>query len=180
MKVKIGPYPPHRWYHNWLYEKFDYSPKQKVDVHIDGWDVWSMDHTLAEIVLPMLKRLKADKHGSSMVDDEDVPHLPKQGEASMEGLQLDMFACEEHDDLVWDQYQVRWNWVMDEMIWAFEQKVLDDWEDQYYEYEEDPDAMLGVKIVRSDHEGRQRRQRHQARMTNGFRLFGKYYEGLWD
>ena len=22
--------------------------------------------------------------------------------------------------------------------------------------------------------------KHQKRMTNGFRLFGKYYEGLWD
>jgi len=21
---------------------------------------------------------------------------------------------------------------------------------------------------------------HQARMSNGFRLFGKYYENLWD
>ena len=21
---------------------------------------------------------------------------------------------------------------------------------------------------------------HQKRITNGFRLFGKYYEGLWD
>ena len=23
-------------------------------------------------------------------------------------------------------------------------------------------------------------KRHQDRMSNGFRLFGKYYEGLWD
>jgi hypothetical protein len=32
-----------------------------------------MDHTLSHIVLPMLKQLKKDKHGSPLVDDEDVP-----------------------------------------------------------------------------------------------------------
>ena len=175
MKAYLGPFPKNRWFDDYLYKWFGFTREQTKVVHIDPWDVWSMDHTLAEIVLPMLKRLKADKSGSPWVEDQDVPHLPKMGRTS--SRQLDMFACEEHDDLVWDQYQVRWNWVLDEMIWAFEQKVLDDWEDQYYEYEDNPDAMLGVKIVWSDHEGR---DRHQARITNGFRLFGKYYEGLWD
>ena len=42
-------------------------------VKIDRWDTWNMDHTLAEIVLPMLKQLKATKHGSALVDLEDVP-----------------------------------------------------------------------------------------------------------
>ena len=32
-----------------------------------------MDHTLANIILPMLKQLQATKHGSPMVDIEDVP-----------------------------------------------------------------------------------------------------------
>lgn len=161
MKVKIGPYPTHRWYHNWLYEKFEYTPKQKIDVHIDGWDVWSMDHTLAEIVLPMLKRLKADKQGSPWVEDEDVPHLPKQGEASNESRQLDLFACDEHDDLVWEQYVTRWDWVMDEMIYAFDSKVN---KDEPWMRFDDPEEV----------------RKEQDRISNGFRLFGKYYEGLWD
>jgi hypothetical protein len=42
-------------------------------VKIDRWDTWSMDHTLAHIVLPMLRQLQATKHGSPLVDDEDVP-----------------------------------------------------------------------------------------------------------
>ena len=42
-------------------------------VKIDHYDTWSMDHTLSHIVLPMLKQLKKDKHGSPLVDDEDVP-----------------------------------------------------------------------------------------------------------
>ena len=33
MKIKIGPYPKHRWYHNFLYEKFGISNEPKVSVH---------------------------------------------------------------------------------------------------------------------------------------------------
>ena len=39
-------------------------------VKIDRYDTWSMDHTLADIVLPMLKQLQATKHGSPLVEDE--------------------------------------------------------------------------------------------------------------
>ena len=51
---------------NVIHPKIDY-------VKIDRWDTWSMDHTLAHIVLPMLKQLQKDKHGSPYVEDEDVP-----------------------------------------------------------------------------------------------------------
>ena len=63
------------------------------------------------------------------------------------------------------------------MIWAFEQKARDDWQSDYYTYEEDKDAAFGLKLVWEDREGQ---KAHQERMTNGFSLFGKYYEGLWD
>ena len=42
-------------------------------VKIDYYDTWSMDHTLADIILPMLQQLKASKHGAPYVDDQDVP-----------------------------------------------------------------------------------------------------------
>jgi hypothetical protein len=45
-------------------------------VKIDRWDTWSMDSTLAQIVLPMLRQLQDTKHGAPFVDDDDVPeHL---------------------------------------------------------------------------------------------------------
>ena len=73
----------------------------------------------------------------------------------------------------------RWNEILDEMIWAFEQKCRDHWEDDYYgDYVEDQKngSMVGsFKWI--DHEGM---KTHQERMTNGFKLFGKYYENLWD
>ena len=42
-------------------------------IKIDKWDTWSMDSTLSPIILPMLKQLKATKHGAPYIDDEDVP-----------------------------------------------------------------------------------------------------------
>jgi len=60
MKVKIGDYPTYRFYHHWLYRLFNYRPKQSVKIEINHWDMYSMDHTLAHIILPMLKQFKAD------------------------------------------------------------------------------------------------------------------------
>ena len=54
-------------------EYTDDGEDQVVEVHIDRWDTWSMDYTLAHIVLPMLRQLKETKHGSPEVDDADVP-----------------------------------------------------------------------------------------------------------
>ena len=66
MKVKIGNYPKHRWYHNFLY-KLGIKNEPKVSVHIDDFDTWSMDHTLAYIIEPMLKQLKETKQGGPYV-----------------------------------------------------------------------------------------------------------------
>lgn len=167
----------------WFYNK----RKRQIKVHIDNYDIWSMDDTLAHIILPMLKLLKEKKHGSPMVDNEDLPeHLRHNNWASNESMQLDMFACEETDNLIWDSYRIRWNWILDEMIWAFEQKLTDDWDEQYWkvkpeldldDYPEDEGKEVIPVRWKCDYEGR---QKHQDRISNGFRLFGKYYEGLWD
>lgn len=202
MKVKIGPYPnrltcnlhknlmQRRYGFNWskeqtrfenFVEKLDdfiqacYGPinyfldkrTQKISVRIDNYDTWSMDHTLAHIILPMLKQLKETKHGAPMVDDEDVP-------AEL----MSKYADEKPKYGTDSNWFKRWDWVLDEMIWAFEQKCLDDWTEQYYgEWVEDETQMFGGYHINVDDEGR---RKHQERMSNGFRLFGKYYEGLWD
>jgi hypothetical protein len=71
-----------------------------------------------------------------------------------------------------------WNEILDEMIWAFEQKCKDDWQDNYYgPYKENLDIPLGGHFEWVDHDGM---RKHQERMTAGFKLFGQYYENLWD
>ena len=143
-------------------------------VKVDPWDTWSMDHTLADVILPMLRQLNEQKHGAPHVDDEDVP----------EYLRSHMAQPKENE---WDTdslWFMRWDWVLAEMIWAFEQKVDDDAESQFFDHSECPeglDARLedlnsGNSKTRYDREGH---EKWQARKANGFRLFGKYYEALW-
>ena len=158
MNIKIGPYPTHRFYHNWLYNWFGYSPEQKTKIRIDKYDTWSMDHTLAPIILPMLVQLKETKHGAPCVDLEDVPEELRP--TNTEEWQKLYNEGGETDD----KFFKRWDWVLDEMIWAFEQKCRDDW-------------MSDYDYNKWDSEGA---KAHQERMSNGFKLFGKYFESLWD
>lgn len=174
--------------------------KRKIEIHIDKWDTWSMDDTLAHIILPMLKQLKATKHGAPYVDDKDVPKELRSTNAPRKKNDYD----------VDDNHFKRWDWVMDEMIWAFEQKLVECWEQQYYSGHSDhwlqavdkddkpvgepfpfsnrkkekEKNVVGFQMVKGpndtfsiDHKGL---KAHEERINNGFRLFGKYYNGLWD
>jgi hypothetical protein len=160
----------------WIHSK----KKRTIKVHIDRWDTWDMDHTLAYIVLPMLKQLKATKHGAPQVDIDDVPkHLKPTKKA---------LAAYNKDGTTDEQFFERWDWVMSEMIFAFETKVNDGWEDQFETGESDiqwktleggmSQMVEGPKHTRVyDWEGR---KKYEERIANGFRLFGKYYQSLWD
>ena len=157
----------------------------KVDyVKIDYWDTWSMDHTLGQIALPMLKQLKDKKHGSPCVDDEDVP----------EELKSTSAPAKENEWDVDDNHFKRWDWVMDEMIFAFEHHINKEWEEAYRSgefdhksvacewYENGKPKMFRLEegpkhTYKADYEGM---RIVEERIKNGFRLFGKYYQGLWD
>lgn len=223
MKFKVGKYPSRltcRWHNNYMDKKYGYTwpkerdwtrfervlekvddfvqgaynvvnrayfdrRKQKVKVRIDPWDTWNMDSTLGHIVLPMLKQLKATKHGAPYVEPSDVPeHLRPEGPMPTDGS-TDSTHFE------------RWDWVMDEMIFAFE-SLYNDWEEQYYSGEhemvtvpvdwdgnevdrEDADLFRWDKgpndTFEIDFDGM---KEYQKRVSNGFRLFGVYFQNLWD
>ena len=166
----------------WLYKflSWIHSKQQRtIKVHIDRWDTWSMDHTLAYIVLPMLKQLKETKHGGPFVDLEDVPK-------ELHGKKLT--KKQKANGEVDDKHFERWDWVLDEMIFAFDSKVNDGWEEQFetgtsdlqWKKLEDGCSQMvegpnHTKVY--DWEGR---KAYEARIANGFRLFGKYYQNLWD
>ena len=175
----------------------DSKRKRKIKIRIDRYDTWSMDHTLAMIILPMLKQLKEKKHGSQNVDMEDVPESMRLTETEdyEEQQCFDFYRDDElcKQNIKCDVHD-RWDWVMGEMIWAFEQIQPDaDWEAQYTsgtldtqwkKCEKEYNGESLYEMVRGpndtykiDMEGM---RKHQDRMSNGFRLFGKYYQGLWD
>lgn len=179
------------------YEERDEAGMQ---ITIHKWDTWNMDHTLALIILPMLKQLKKEKHGAPNVDKQDVPEAlwPNEPEEAL-------YAKDGQTDI---HFFARWDYVMDEMIFAFENKVDDSWEDHYFNDGEEtiekstiefkgvgpaqlrlfPDEhgdmedyelyeWVSGRSTKFDKEGY---QKYQERISNGFRLFGKYYESLWD
>jgi len=160
-----------QWIYNHSINLYLDRKERNLKIRIDRYDTWSMDGTLAHIVVPMLKQLKETKHGAPAVEFKDVPEelMPPDAEATkklyMENGEID------------ENFFKRWEWVLDEMIWSFEQKTID-WEKQYYgEWVEDKSNLLGGHHASTDYDGL---KAHQARMSNGFRLFGKYYENLWD
>lgn len=167
----------------WLYKFLTWihsKKKRTIKVHIDRWDTWGMDHTLAYIILPMLKQLKATKHGAPQVDIDDVPkHLKPTKKA---------LAAYNKDGTTDEQFFDRWDWVLDEMIFAFDSKVNDGWEDQF---ETGTSELQWKKLengnsemVRGPNDTKEYdwegRKKYEERIANGFRLFGKYYQSLWD
>lgn len=150
---------------NWVLDRRE----RKVQVRIDPSDTFSMDETLSHVIFPMLRQLQGTKHGSPHVDDDDVPeHLKRSATGQVEDpSEID------------DNWHARWEWVLSEMIWAFEQSAAGDWEMQYCEFEEcsEDDTPPGLRMTKNDVEGK---TKHHARMVNGHRLFGKYYQNLWD
>jgi hypothetical protein len=198
---KYGISSKPRWVHEfgtWLAEKKDGSPTwlnkfcnwveskkhRQVYVRIDKFDTWSMDHTLAHIIAPMLVQLQATKHGAPFVDDEDVP----------EELKSTSAPAKEND---WDtdaNHFKRWDWALNEMIFAFTAKRDGTWQDKYSsgehdlfsepcEWDESGEATL-YQMKRGPNDTYEcdydAMAVEQKRISNGFRLFGKYYENLWD
>ena len=130
-------------------------------VVIDNYDTWNMDVTLAYIIVPMLKRLKEVKQGAPFVYNEDVSDELR---ASDEDLHIHSKNGETDE-----HYFDRWDYVMDEMIFAFESK-LEDWDEQFFS----GGHALNGKFNKEGYE------KYSDRINNGFKLFGKYYNGLWD
>ena len=168
----------------------DSKKKREISVHIDKYDTWNMDGTLTYIILPMLKQLKATKHGSPYVDDADVP----------ENLRSTSAPPKENE---WDtdgNHHLRWDWVIDEMIWAFEQHHPDtDWEKQFHSGKHDWQWKESETEYANPITGKMEKcsqmlqgpnhthkydevgaKIHSDRMDNGFRLMGKYFRNLWD
>lgn len=220
MKVHLGPYPnwigPYQiaekilfWkdkyadddktVHNfgkWLSKtplnkicKYIHSKKKRKEVvKIDYYDVWSLNHTLALIIHPALIMMKERKHGGPWTDDDDVPLELKSTSAPPKENEWDTD----------DNWFKRWEWILDEMIWAFGELKNDDWEQKYHNGHADvvfvPIDVDGntvpekdAKLFRMDNGpnhthkfDRDGYMAHQAKIQNGLRLFAKYYFALWD
>lgn len=149
----------------WIHDR----RKRNVYVRIDNYDVWNMDETLRLIIGPMFVRLKAIKQGSGFIDDEDVPDELKSTSAPPLENPWDTDA----------NLHRRYEWLLDEMIWAF---TTDHEEVKHKFYDSTKvDKVDDLnKQIQSMQVDRQGLDAYEKRVQNAYRLFGKYYQTFWD
>ena len=171
----------------WIDKLKDKIPRKVIK--IDRWDSWNIDSTLSPIILPLLKQLQETKHGSAQVDLEDVPEeLRAQGHQEYDGQKVFDFYHENNDNNDYDLVHKRWDWVLGEMIFAFEHLVDQTWEEKYRSGEHDITwtklengcSQMGHgpnDTYKCDYDGL---AAEWKRVDNGLMLFGKYFRNLWD
>lgn len=177
MKAKISRY----------YKNSD----RRIDIQIENHDTWSLDHTLAMIILPALIQLKETKHGIPS-EFGDVG-----GESHSDQLCFDFYS-ETYDD-AFNEGVKRWDEIMNKMIWSFQQIVSDEYDELYHHGKAEYDYVKSDKQYPNPVTGKMENTYqmvdknpndhwydhvghilHEERIQEGLELFGKYYRALWD
>ena len=99
MRVEIGPYEENR----------------KIDIHIDKWDTWGMDHTLSLIILPMLIQLRDTNHGHpAQITEEEWIEIQNKMIWSFEEIMKDDFNFDkEHNEKIQEGLNLFGKWFRD-------------------------------------------------------------------
>lgn len=145
---------------------FDFENVEKSKVKINHKDLWSLDYTLAHVILPSLKKFKKHNIGYSYVKPSDVPKKLRFKDVSQaEDIEIYSFGFVNISDSLKkrnrnpslkttnDIFVARYDYVLKEMIFAFKMVIKDD------------SSLLDDKV--------------EDRINNGLYLFGKYYRTLW-
>lgn len=162
----------------WIHDK----RKRTIKVKLDRWDIWAGDYHIALMVLPILQDLQKRKHGAPFVDDEDVPI----------GLRSTSAPPKENEYDVDANHFKRYDYVLNEMIFAFKLHTIDDWDKECWSgvhdliLQEEDDEKYGKvhKLVEGPNHtakfNKERFDRIDSRRKNGLRLFAKYFYTLSD
>lgn len=166
---------------------------RRVNIEIEDFDTWSLDHTLALIILPALIQLKHTKQG---VPNELTDRVGGDFDSN-----YTFDFIKEDDTEVFNQLCDKWDDILDKMIWSFQQLSIDDEYDSKYHHgkmdigwEKVPNNMYTSPLTGKseplyqmvdknpgehwyDHVGH---NLHNERIQEGLELFGKYYRNLWD
>lgn len=153
---------------------------RKNVVEIDDYDVWNCDFTLAQIIHPLLVKLKEKKQGAPLVEDENVP----------EELRSTSCAPKENE---WDSDEnhfKRWDWALDEMIFAMQEIANDNENEPPYHTKTgtmepsnaNEHGWVEMNFVgwESTPESVAANKAYHDRVQNGCRLFGLHFQNLWS
>jgi len=143
-REKIGDWLPEKPFEVWN----SWFRQRKVEVQIDGWDTWSVDDTLATIIHPLLVEFRKNINGwPTNIDSADVPDSVYQNIESADEKELK-----------------KWEWIIDEMIWGFDQIINED---------------LVDLVDEGDKFDMEKYRVWNERVNRATLLFGKYYRNLW-
>ena len=154
---------------------------RKNEVKIEYYDTWSADWTIAQIAAPLLVQLQEEEHGAPLVDDEDVP----------EELRSTTCAPKENEWDTDENHFKRWNYVLQEMIYAM-QEIANDKENEPKMYKHVGDIEFGeidestglgeIKSLGVERiaEMEEPNRHYHKRIQRGCVLFGKYFMNLWS
>lgn len=140
----------------WLYKK----RKRNIKIHIDNYDTWNADQTLAIVILAVLKNIRKNlcsTSGFPLINDEDVPENLKVPEG------LTPFEVDE--ELLVSRYA----YVLDRMIEGFELNA--DTEEFWKGEPKDGDGEYAIDKFIEEQERKQ---------EEAMRLFTKYFHKLWN
>lgn len=166
MKITIGPYT-------------DNDEERIVDIQIDDYDTWNLDHTLALIILPLLEKFKGDMERDMFYPsniNEEVNHS------------TEVQSISDDEEKANEGYK-QWLSIIDEMIYAMK-GVIDD-PDFFIDYDsisheeakEKGYDLIDVEDLGLDitpfYVDREAQRIHDNRVREGLELFGKYFQHLW-
>lgn len=143
MKLKLSDYRSNTlWYK--IQKLFGFTPKEGRDIKIKfhGYDDINMDITMSYILTECVKRHKKYNTGYPLILEEDLQFMPEE-------LRVLQDPTNPDDDMAMKQ----WEWVLDEIIWAFDFHAREDC------------TLFDEKA----HE----------RFTNAMQLFIRYYTSMW-
>lgn len=165
--------------------------KRKINIQIDRFDTWSLDHTLALIILPAIIQLKETKQGVPG-DFAEVG-----GEDYIEQCSFDFYT--ETHAWAFNEKVKQWDEVLDKIIWSFQQIINSEYDKIYHHGHIDFDFVKSdtlyknpitkkleetYQMVDKNPEGHWYdiigHQLHEERIQEGLTLFGKYFRALWD
>lgn len=140
---------------DWLYTK----RKRTIKVHIDNYDTWNADQTLAIVIVSVLKDIRKGLDvtgGFPIIEDADVPDNLKmpEGVSPFEADELLLLS--------------RYSYVLDRMIEGFE--ITADTDKFWLGVPPDEEETAIDKFM-EDQESKQK---------EALRLFAKYFRHLWN
>ena len=146
----------------YIVDPFNKWKGRKVKVKYHDYDTWSLDHTLAVIILPGLKQLKATQHGHPGDVDENQWY---------EILDKMIFAFDEIANDYPGEEAFR-SGTADYVFVKVNAEGNEDPEGKYRRWDHGPNHTLSVDF--------ESRKAYDDRIQEGLNLFGKYYRSLWD